>query len=112
MESRRAFPLQYTPVAVFAAATRVAQNPPKGFKQAHIEDALYRIHMKGGMSMLSWGENITIQVYADPSGATLLDITSKPALATTLVDYGKGDRNVVTIANAIFAQLGAPLQAQ
>jgi len=89
-----------------AAARTVALNPPKGFKLGRIDEPYYRILMSRGVSMASWGEDITIQIYSSPDGGSLLEISSTPSLPTTLIDYGRGNKNVATLETAIMKQLG------
>jgi hypothetical protein len=45
-------------------------------------------------SWASWGERVTIRLEGLPEGGTLVDIHSRPRLSTTLIDYGKNQRNV------------------
>jgi len=111
MESRKTIAIPaFAPPAVLAAASTVALNPPKGFKLGRIEEPYYRIFMSRGVSLASWGENITIQIYSAPDGGSLLEIVSTPALPTTLIDYGRGDKNVATLETAIMGQLGYAVQ--
>ena len=111
MESRKTIAIPaFAPPAVLAAAGAVALNPPKGFKKGQIDQLNFRVLMSRGVSMASWGENITIQVYAAPDGGSLLEILSQPALPTTLIDYGRGDKNVATLEAAIMGQLGYAVQ--
>ena len=111
MESRKTIAIPaYAPQAVLAAAAAVALNPPKGFKKGQVDQINFRVMMSRGVSMASWGENITIQVYTAPDGGSLLEILSTPALPTTLIDYGRGDKNVATLEAAIMSQLGYAVQ--
>ncbi|MCL2785390.1 MAG: hypothetical protein FWD55_08140 [Propionibacteriaceae bacterium] len=108
MESRKTINIPQHPAAVMNAARQVAMNPPKGFTLGQIIDHAYAITMTRGMSMASWGENITIQVYAGPHDDAILDIVSKPAMPTQIVDWGRGNGNVATLADAIMIALGYP----
>jgi len=111
MESRKTIAIPaFPPPVVMAAARTVALNPPKGFKTGPIDEPYFRIQMSRGISMASWGENITIQVYSAPDGGSLLEIVSTPALSTTLIDYGRGNKNVATLEAAIMGQLGYTVQ--
>ena len=111
MESRKTIAIPaFSPPAVMTAVRTVALNPPKGFKLSQIDELNFRILMKRGVSLASWGENITIQIYSAPGGGSMLEILSTPALSTTLIDYGRGDKNVATLETAIMGQLGYEVQ--
>ena len=84
-----------------AAARNVAFRPPKGFGTTAVHDGAYMILMSCGVSGRSFGEDITIRVFADPRGGSVLTIVSKPIIPTTLVDWGKGKKNVATLRDAI-----------
>jgi hypothetical protein len=49
-----------------------------------------------GMSMVSWGEHIRVEIRSVPEG-TIVRVSSAPKLPVTLVDYGKNLRNVETV---------------
>jgi hypothetical protein len=51
-------------------------------------------------SWRSFGEDVTVQVTGAPH-APVAHITSRPVIRTTLVDYGKGRRNVQQVAAAL-----------
>jgi hypothetical protein len=48
----------------------------------------------------SFGEDVIVQITGDPD-APVAHITSRPVVRTTLVDYGKGRRNVEHLAAAL-----------
>ena len=48
----------------------------------------------------SFGEDVTVHVTGDPN-APVAHITSRPVVRTTLIDYGKGRRNVEQLAAAL-----------
>ena len=106
MQSRLTTPIPgRTPSDVFAAAQTVGVNPPKGFSVTLIDPAYLRVTMRCPMSMVSWGENITIQVLADPQGA-VLDIHSKSVYPLQWIDFGKCQKNVETLTQAVLYFLG------
>ena len=90
-----------TPNMVFAAARQVALNLPSGFKLVGIEDLNFRILLSGKMSLTSWGEKITIQIYGDARGGSVLEVVSQPKLPTQVVDWGKGKTNVSMLTQDI-----------
>jgi hypothetical protein len=53
-----------------------------------------------GFSLRSFGENIAITVRAVQGGHAVI-VSSRPRVASTLIDYGKGRHNVNEIARAI-----------
>ena len=57
-----------------------------------------------GSGLASWGEEVTVELHAPPGGGgTDVVLSSRPLLSTTLVDYGKGRRNVNRLAAAVIA---------
>jgi hypothetical protein len=52
------------------------------------------------MSILSWGEDITIAISPTSTDSSVLDIKSESALKTTLLDYGANAGNVDKIVKA------------
>ena len=59
------------------------------------------IVLKSDVSLWSWGETVTIQcLFLDPNH-TRIHISSVPALATTLIDWGKGQKNINRVLDAL-----------
>lgn len=57
--------------------------------------------LKSDASLWSWGETVTIEcVFLDPYH-TRIHISSVPALATTLIDWGKGQKNIDHVLAAL-----------
>jgi hypothetical protein len=54
-------------------------------------------------SWRSFGENVAVELTGDPA-APVAHITSHPVVRTTLIDYGKGRRNVQQVAAALRLQ--------
>lgn len=50
-----------------------------------------------GTTWRSFGEHVTVQLTGHPA-APMAEITSRPVVRTTLIDYGKGRRNVDQVA--------------
>ena len=59
------------------------------------------IEGRAGMSWKSTGEKININLYKNNNNLTLIRISSKPLLKTTIIDLGKNLENVNTIKNYI-----------
>jgi hypothetical protein len=53
-------------------------------------------------SWRSWGEDVTVELTGAQT-APVARITSRPVIRTTLIDYGKGRRNVKQVAAALQA---------
>lgn len=57
--------------------------------------------LKSSASLWSWGETVTVECrFLDPN-RTLIHISSVPALATTLIDWGKGQKNIDRVLEAL-----------
>lgn len=84
---------------VFNRIMSVANNIP-GMKFKGNPNPL-TILLKTGVSLSSWGEKVTITCqYLDPMH-TRVAILSKPVVGTTLVDWGKGGRNIKKVIAAL-----------
>ncbi len=58
---------------------------------------LGRIDLKAGMTWKTWGEVISFDLRRMDENRTRVEVSSGPALRTTLVDYGKNLENVERI---------------
>ncbi len=57
--------------------------------------------LKSKVSLWSWGETVTIQCqFLDPIH-TRIHISSVPAMATTIIDWGKGQKNIDRVLAAL-----------
>ena len=98
------------PIAVFnfLCSQRVIAND---YQVEYTDYQNYVVHLKRGMNLVSWGENITIRIYSAAGGITRIVIDSKPKMPTTLVDWGQNQNNVNNIAQYIcsyFPQASPP----
>lgn len=84
---------------VFQRITSVARSI-KGLKFRRIEQP-YKVLLACGPSMKSWGETVTITCFYLDESHTRIQITSVPVVPTTLVDWGKGNRNITNVLNAL-----------
>lgn len=57
------------------------------------------IHAKTAVNALTWGDKISVSVEKVDEERSKVHIQSKPAVATTVVDYGKNLKNVKIIAD-------------
>jgi hypothetical protein len=98
-EGSMAFPA--SGAAVFQACMQAV--PQSGFKLKGSDEASGQIYARKGLSLMSWGESITITVTAD--GRVTIKSSSLPF---QLVAYGRNQGNV----NKLFAAIGPLVQAQ
>ena len=76
-------------------------NHMRGLKLVGNNDNSCTIFMEGSVSFWSWGENVTISCQYLDDYHTRIHIESKPKLSTTLVDWGKGKRNIRNVLDAM-----------
>ncbi len=76
-------------------------NQMRGLKLVGNNDNSCTIFMEGSVSFWSWGENVTISCQYLDDYHTRIHIESKPKLSTTLVDWGKGKRNIRNVLDAM-----------
>jgi hypothetical protein len=68
------------------------------------DDATHTIKAGAGMSIFSWGENITVEAKA-AGLRTELTIRSVSAMPLTLIDYGKNKANVNRLTDRLKERL-------
>jgi len=89
--------------AVFNAVLKAA--PGAGFKITGSDPVIGRIYASTGMSLLSWGENVTIVVQPTGAGGSVLGIESELKVAFNLFGGIKHSANFNNLINAVSAQL-------
>ena len=103
----------YLPVPVMDVFNYVAsQNEIYKMKMAAVDRANFKIFLKHRANMLTWGEHITISFYEPLDGGCRIIVESKPALATTLIDYGKNAENCNYVRQFILSSFNQPLNGQ
>jgi hypothetical protein len=80
-------------LATCAEALRVM---PKT-KVNEVNPEAHWIRAKRGLSWRSWGDQIRIDVQGNEDHTSLIQVSSRPCLRTTLVDWGSNLRNVAAI---------------
>ncbi|PCH68617.1 MAG: hypothetical protein COC01_03350 [Bacteroidetes bacterium] len=55
------------------------------------------IEASAGISWKTWGDKISIKIHKKEENLMGIEISSKPALSTTIIDYGKNKANVEKI---------------
>lgn len=56
---------------------------------------------KISISFRSWGEKVEIKIFDKNKISSVIEISSKPILFTTLFDYGKSDDNINKIKDLL-----------
>ena len=99
VSKNRALIVAQAPVTVFNAI--VSRPTIGGASIQYWDPTTWLINAGFSVSMASWGENISIQVYSGQNNDTVLSIESHSSLPTTLVDFGRNQNNVDAICNEI-----------
>ena len=71
------------------------------FSKSEIQETDEGLLVRTGVSWKSWGETIQIVIVSSGEHQNIIEIKSKPALGTTLVDYGKNAKNISKIIELI-----------
>ncbi|WP_039814796.1 DUF1499 domain-containing protein [Nocardia otitidiscaviarum] len=82
----------------FAVAERVLAEVPATITQRDPATGVLTARTK--VSWTSWGENLRVVVTERPEGSTV-DISSRPRLPITTIDYGRNLQNVRSIVRAL-----------
>ena len=98
------------------AALKSAVSRLQGFQVDKINDMIKTIYLKAGVSLFSWGENITVNVEKAPQGGSVVSILSTPKTGIMFggaMDMGKNRRNISAISEALSYELQryAPVRA-
>jgi hypothetical protein len=92
---------------VYQAAVNVIPTLPK-MKVKSADQGTGRIIAGKGVSMLSWGEEVIIDVWEVSPGKAGVRVTSQ--LKAQLVDWGKNKKNVGEVLDAIAGTLKTPAE--
>ncbi|MFC4376305.1 hypothetical protein ACFO5K_19595 [Nocardia halotolerans] len=82
----------------FAAAERVLAEVPATITQRDPAAGVLTARTK--VSWMSWGENLHVVVAERPEGS-MVEVSSRPRLRITTVDYGRNLQNVRSIVRAL-----------
>ncbi len=82
----------------FAMAEQVMAEVPATITQRDPAAGVLTARTK--MSWLSWGENLRVAVAERPDGS-IVEVSSRPRLPITTVDYGRNLQNVRSIVRAL-----------
>ena len=100
-EAERSFAQPKT--VVFDAAQRAIPTI-KGMSVRSADPASGRIAASKGVSLRSWGENVSVVVEDDGPDRSRVKVESR--LKAQLMDWGANKQNVESVLNAIALQLG------
>lgn len=93
--------LDYPWESVFSAIEKAIQNL-KGMQVDNANKITKTIHAKAGVSLFSWGENITITLESMEDNKTKISILSTPKTGIMFggaMDMGKNRKNIDSIIN-------------
>ena len=77
----------------------------EGMTLEKTDDRKYFVQLKCEKTIWSWGETVTVECRYVDDCHTSVFIKSVPKVKTTLVDYGKGKRNIQQIVDALNKEL-------
>ena len=69
-------------------------------------------NMANGVTMSSWGEDISIHMWIYNNQQTMVEFVSESAMPTQLVDFGKNKKNIANIEAALFNGLNVQVVQQ
>ena len=95
---------------VFNAACRAAQLC--GYKIENCDNYNYMIYLSKGMSLMTWGEQVTVAMGVIPDGRTGVTIVSQPKLGTEIGAKKQNQKNVEMLANMLNSVLYSPASVQ
>lgn len=79
-----------------------------GFRIDRCDDSLMTVYVKAGVSLFSWGENITVSIQEALGGGSVVSILSTPKTGAMLggaMDMGKNRKNIEAISKALSTEL-------
>lgn len=89
--------------AVVQAACRAALSSLTGARV--VEEEGVRFSARTPFTIRSFGESVRLGLVSQQAGACEVELSSRPVLVTTLLDYGKNLENVEMVTRALAAQL-------
>ncbi|MBX2800831.1 MAG: hypothetical protein KTR31_24330 [Myxococcales bacterium] len=97
-----------TPGEALRVARRILHEQGATEQQATADEVCVRTKA----TFWSWGEIVSVEAFADGPLTTVM-VQSRPAMWTTLVDYGKNQANVDALVSALRTELApAPVSAE
>jgi hypothetical protein len=81
-------------------ARRAVERLPRVHMDS-VDSGAGKIHAQAGMTWKSWGESIDVSIVPGSAGGSVVTVESRPAMSSTILDYGRNLENVETIARSI-----------
>ncbi len=83
---------------VFNAVVEAVNNL-SGFKVSDTDEFMGRIVVKTGVSLMSWGETVPVQISSVSEDITSVSLSSGETMGwgTSRIDFGKNQRNIEKI---------------
>jgi hypothetical protein len=95
--------LDGSPDRVLTACAEALRTLPKT-RVAEVNPKAQTIRAKRGLTWRSWGDEIRVDVQGIERGTSIIRVSSRPRLRTTLVDWGSNLRNVMAIRDCLMAR--------
>lgn len=89
-------------------ALQKAIKATDGFTLDRVDETLKAVYLKAGVSLFSWGENITATVKKCSEGGSEVSVLSTPktgAMFGGAMDMGKNRKNIAAISDALSKEL-------
>lgn len=99
--SRQRFPFDCDDLFSSALSALKAE----GFKVRHLDRTIGRISASTGMSLFSWGENLTLTIEPDGDGGAVLGIESSLKVGVNLAGNHRHSKNFDKIVRATSREL-------
>lgn len=99
--------VQYAVDDTYNALKRAVQNN-NDFKVDSFDDIMKTAHLKVGISLLSWGENVTISLTPNNNSGTNISFLSTPKVGSAAYqnfDMGKNRKNINKLMNSLSKEL-------
>ncbi len=103
VDHSQSFEVPYTLENTFCAL-QAAINNLDGMKLDKVEESIHTLYVKSGISVFSWGENITISLAENINGYTKITVLSTPKTGVMFggaLDMGKNRRNIERISKEL-----------
>ena len=88
--------------ALAACAEALRAMPRTKVASANLDT--HSIRAKRGLTWRSWGDEIRIDVHGNQDRTSVIRVSSRPCLRTTLVDWGSNLRNVAAIRDSLMGR--------
>lgn len=89
-------------------ALKKAVKSMPGFAVDRFDDVMRTVYLKAGVSLFSWGENITVTISQATDGQSAISVLSTPKTGVMFggtMDMGKNRKNINTIMSALSKEL-------